>query len=39
MRTYDTVRTFQGAYSGIPLNSVWEKIEGGKRDETVFSAL
>jgi hypothetical protein len=28
-----------GIYSGIPLNSVWEKFEGGKRDETVFSAL
>jgi hypothetical protein len=38
------VEYIPGGYSGLPLYSVWrdkltEKMEGGKRDETFFSAL
>jgi hypothetical protein len=38
------IQYIPGTYSGLPLNSVWgdilrEKMEGGKRDDTFFSAL
>jgi hypothetical protein len=38
------IQYIPGAYSGLPLNSLWgdklrEKIKGGKKAETFFSAL